>query len=327
VVIYDVEKGTANSYTQLPGACSTLRVSNGRLYFDTTSFIERLSLVSLDDAHGKKPLTHGTAADRQPSFARDGKSILFSSNMSGNLDVWRLDLATGALSRITDDPGDDFDPAYTPDGRILFSSDRTGHFEIWTAESDGSGARQLSHDGFDAENGAMSPDGQWIYYNGYGSHAGIWRMHADGSNAERIITDSSELPELSPDGTMIAYHRNEPKNEIQVVRLSDRKSFRFAMMTSRRFPASAPGRSRWLPDGSGLLYVDSDDQGHWGVYRQPLVFGEDTKSQRKPVAGFDADAPTESLGVSADGRSVIISEAWPVTTIMSAENVPMIARE
>jgi Tol biopolymer transport system component len=146
-------------------------------------------------------------------------------------------------------------------------------------------------------------------------------MHANGSGAERIIADSSELPELSPDGTMIAYHRNEPKNEIQIVRIADRKSFRFAVMSSRRFPSSAPGRSRWLPDASGLLYVDGDEQGRWGVYRQPLLFGEDTKALRKPVAGFSGDAPTESLAVAPDGRSVIVSEAYPETTILSAENV------
>jgi hypothetical protein len=35
---------------------------------------------------------------------------------------------------ITDDPADDWDPAFTPDGRkILWSSSRRGHLEIWMA--------------------------------------------------------------------------------------------------------------------------------------------------------------------------------------------------
>jgi len=46
-------------------------------------------------------LTRGTSADRQPVFSPDGARIAFSSNRNGNLDIWELTPATGALRRLT----------------------------------------------------------------------------------------------------------------------------------------------------------------------------------------------------------------------------------
>ena len=90
-------------------------------------------------------LTTSIGFDRQPVYSPDGKQVLFSSNRSGNIDLWIVDLESGALKQITDDPAHDWDPAFSPDNQhILWSSSRTGHMEIWMANRDGSGARQVS---------------------------------------------------------------------------------------------------------------------------------------------------------------------------------------
>jgi Tol biopolymer transport system component len=90
--------------------------------------------------------------------------VIFSSNRNGNADLWEVSTKTGALRRITDDPADDWDPAFTPDGKqIVWSSKRTGHFEIWVANADGSGARQVTRDGADDENPTVTHDG-WVVY-------------------------------------------------------------------------------------------------------------------------------------------------------------------
>src|ERR1044072_8926889 len=88
-------------------------------------------------------LTRGNSNDRQPTHSPDGQRVLLSSHRSGTLDVWALELATRSVRRLTVHPGDDWDPAISPDGRILWSSNRSGHFEIWTAEADGARPRQV----------------------------------------------------------------------------------------------------------------------------------------------------------------------------------------
>ena len=67
-------------------------------------------------------LTQGRQADRQPVYSPDGRWILFTSDRSGNLDLWMVSTTTGELRQITDDAADDWDPAFGPDGHLYWSS-------------------------------------------------------------------------------------------------------------------------------------------------------------------------------------------------------------
>jgi Tol biopolymer transport system component len=50
-----------------------------------------------------------------------------------------------AQTRITNDPGIDFDPAFSPDGSwIVFSETNGGNAEIYTKKLDGTGAQRLT---------------------------------------------------------------------------------------------------------------------------------------------------------------------------------------
>ena len=51
-------------------------------------------------------------------WSRDGKKLLCSSDRAakGNYDVWEIALADGAATPLTTSPGDDYQPAYSPDG-------------------------------------------------------------------------------------------------------------------------------------------------------------------------------------------------------------------
>ena len=67
------------------------------------------------------------------------------------------------MRRVTDDASEDWDPAFTPDGKkIVWSSGRSGNLEIWIANTDGTGAKQISQDGVDAENPTATPDGRRV---------------------------------------------------------------------------------------------------------------------------------------------------------------------
>jgi hypothetical protein len=68
------------------------------------------------DLTGGRLLTSGMAMDRQPVYSPDGKSVMFSSNRGGTLDLWEVSVESGEMHRVTDDPEDDWDPAYGPGG-------------------------------------------------------------------------------------------------------------------------------------------------------------------------------------------------------------------
>ena len=86
--------------------------------------------------------------DTEPVFSRDGKRIAFSSDRGGNddLDIWVMNVDGTAQTDVTNDPSEDWDGAYSPDGtRIVFESTRDGDYEIYKMKKDGSSVVQLTN--------------------------------------------------------------------------------------------------------------------------------------------------------------------------------------
>jgi serine/threonine protein kinase len=303
----------------------------GQLVFDVVASRESLRQFSPGGAPGAAPrwLTRGGSVDRQPAISPDGKWLLFSSNRSANLDLWRLSLQTGALSLVTDDPAEDWDPAFAPDGRrILWSSKRTGHFEIWSADPDGANPRQLTHDAGDNENPALSPDGKWLVYNRVQDTInGIWKSRADGSEARELAGGGAALPEISPDGRQLSYVLNGTGLKgltIRVVSLEDGSPvpFTIPVETSSATPAAVAGRHRWLPGGRALAFIAPDEAGRSGLFTQDFTPGKDTSSTRRKLAGFDPDLVTESFAISPLDSHPILAMGEQSRNLMIAEGVP-----
>ena len=58
------------------------------------------------------PDRQGPQDDREPTWFPDGRRVAFTSDRSGNLDIWQVDTASGALTAVTDDRlADDYWPA------------------------------------------------------------------------------------------------------------------------------------------------------------------------------------------------------------------------
>lgn len=70
-------------------------------------------------------------------------------------------------TRLTNDPNDDLNPAWAPDGsRIAFQAKRAGdQFDLWAMDPDGSDAQQLTADVNEDRNPAWSPDGLSIAFD------------------------------------------------------------------------------------------------------------------------------------------------------------------
>ena len=60
-------------------------------------------------------------------------------------ELWRSDLETGELVRLTDSPGYDAEATVSPRGhRIVFTSSRSGDLELWTCDLEGKDLRQVT---------------------------------------------------------------------------------------------------------------------------------------------------------------------------------------
>jgi serine/threonine protein kinase len=269
-------------------------------------------------------LTRGQSTDRQPVYSPDGETVLFSSDRSGNNDLWTVSTKTGSLRRLTEDPGEDWDPGFMPDGKkVIWSSDRGGHFEIWMADSDGSGARQISRDGMDAENPTSGGDGSWIVYNSFGApKRGVWKIRADGSGAKLLVAGQTAYPQVSPDGRYVAFRLAIPGKGfvLRAARASDGVP---VFETPLPLGPGSIGRSRWMPDGSAIAFAALDPQRRgFGIFVQEFRPGEDTVKSRRSYVAYDPDSPTESFGISPDGSRITVSFGEQFTALMLAEGVP-----
>jgi Tol biopolymer transport system component len=106
-----------------------------------------------------------------PAWSPDGKEIAFSVwEAGGYRDIVVLEVATGALRRVTRDRALDLDPAYSPDGRyLLFASDRTGIYNVYALERAAGTLWQVTNVLGGAFQPAVSRDGTLLAYQGFGA--------------------------------------------------------------------------------------------------------------------------------------------------------------
>ena len=334
VFLKDVRTGTSRAVISGIDFGGSLDVfGNGALVLVTLARRSNLREVSTAGPPGPgRWLTRGGSIDRQPVYAPDGEWVAFTSNRSGNQDIWELSTKTGAVRRLTEDPADDFDPAFTRDGKsLIFSSNRGGHFEIWIAARDGSGARRVTDDGLDAENASATPDGKWLVYSsGNPDKRGIWKIRPDGTGATRLVGGPVILPEISPDGRVASFVTvsgpdgstsvsGGANSAIGAVRLDDGTPVPFEAIATGAI--ANRGRHRWTPDGASLVFLTGDRKETLGLTAQPFIPGRDTSSARRSVAGFMPDSLTESFGISPDGSRMTISEFQISLGLLLAEGV------
>lgn len=119
---------------------------------------------------------------REPRFARNGYQIIYThTDLSGNDDVWEIDIRNGSAERLTDADEIDITPDRSPDDRsIAFASARGGPLSIWTVPSSGGKRLRLNDSGYAPR---YSPDGRSIlFWNGQA----IWTMDTDGRNPRQV---------------------------------------------------------------------------------------------------------------------------------------------
>lgn len=323
IVRHDVRSDTAEviGWSSHNGVVLDL-LGDGRIILDARSPRDNLRELGATE----KWITAGNSSDRQPAYSPDGKALLFTSNRSGNLDLW-LTTVDGGVRRVTDDASEDWDPAFTPDGaKIVWSSGRSGNLEIWIANADGSGAKQISKDGVDAENPTATRDG-WIVYNSFDvQKPGIWKVRADGSRPTHLVNARTSLPEVSPDGQYVSYLADSrtAQAKIRVARVADGKDMGVAIpVRNVSRTAAILGRSRWMPDGKGIAFLAQNDAGVNGVFVQDFVPGRDTASTRRELGGFDRERATESFGIAPDGKTMTVAGWEQLFSLFSIEGLPL----
>jgi TolB protein len=97
------------------------------------------------------------------SWSMDGKTLAFAGLFSPGFDVYTVPVEGGDVVRLTEAPGTDDGPDYSPDGKyIYFNSERTGQMQIWRMKPDGTDPVQITNDEHANWFAHPSADGKWL---------------------------------------------------------------------------------------------------------------------------------------------------------------------
>ena len=194
--------------------------------FDGVGYIyeQRTHLFTIStDGGDPKQLTEGDWDDGEPAWSPDGARIAFTSDRSDERwtwpapSVWSLDVANGALTRLTDESLAASAPAWSPDGKqIAFLSGprrhSVGHVDLYVTDTERAegaqpGQRLLTQDftpicsdtcitdmrgSHSAAHLTWSPDGRDIFF--LASMRGTTHLYAAQPDADRLprrLTDGS----------------------------------------------------------------------------------------------------------------------------------------
>lgn len=69
-------------------------------------------LMNADGAGSRRLIAN--QADGYPTWASDGQFIAFMSHRNGNWDIYKIDLKSDQITRLTSDPALDLNPAWSP---------------------------------------------------------------------------------------------------------------------------------------------------------------------------------------------------------------------
>jgi Tol biopolymer transport system component len=167
--------------------------------------------------------------------------------------VWTVDLSTGVSTRVTLDPANEDDAAWTSDGQALtFWSDRNGKFGIYETRLGSSTDTVVYQSPTPIYLGNWSRDGKYLLAHNVHS---ILALPKVGPREFLRLIDSpagKDEPHFSPDGHWVAYNSDE--SGIPEVYVASFPEFDKRRMVS----LGGGGVPWWRADGKELFYMSRD---------------------------------------------------------------------
>ena len=188
-----------------------------------------------------------------------GEKIAFVSDRDGNPEIYSVNLDGTGVTRLTNAPGSDDEPAWSPDGqRIAFSSDRTGFPEVYVMNANGSNVVRRTFSGWHSGSPAWTPDGTSITYSALSNGSlNLWVVSADaGGPPPRLFFEApgwDSEPAWAPDGTRLVLVSDWYAYDfVWDIYLLQADGTGFAGLTGHIFDQVDYFRPSWSPDGTKL---------------------------------------------------------------------------
>jgi len=251
-----------------------------------------------------------TATHVQPAAAQNNSSrIAFVSNQDGNPEIYVMNEGGSDLTRLTNNPGFDGAPTWSPDGtRIAFASSRNDNADIYIMNADGSNVVRLTSHAANDSGPSWSADGSMIAFDSNRSGSSqVWRTNVDAGNWGYNLTQLTEDHPLgrvnnfvawSPDGLWIAFEADRDRDDPEIYLANAVDGTNQQRLTFTRALDEVPS---WTPDGRQIVYSTDRDgapqNGNYEIY----IMNVDGSDKRRLTTAPGADS---NPSVSPDGTRI-----------------------
>jgi len=257
--------------------------------------------------------------------------LAFVSGSGLGADIYLVNSNGTGIQRLTSTPGEDVDPAWSPDGkRIAFASARNGQRNIYVMDANGDNVVRLTNSPGDYLP-AWSPDGTRLaFVSDRDGNTEIYVMNSDGTNQSRLTNDNAldTDPAWSPDGNRIAFRSKRTGNGDIYVMNNDGSGI--TQLTQNLYPDMQPS---WSPDGKRIVFaagVSGDIYNDDDVIRDIYIMNADGSGARSLLSDVSGDrahpiwSPDgRKIAFAADGCSVWDYGDCPtVLQIVTVDGVP-----
>jgi eukaryotic-like serine/threonine-protein kinase len=235
--------------------------STGRIVFRGTDRESRRQFTWFDRA-GTVLGVAGEIDSRDPlnpALSPDERRLAYNRRIDTNTDVWLLDMASGSKRPLTNYPGLDHQPIWSPDGRhMIFSSIRSPGYDLYEISIDAAEPETLLK---------VQPDGvkvatdwsrdDFVVYRTLNADTGydVWAVSMRDRKAFPVVATTANEREgqFSPDGKWIAYESDLTGTSEIYVQAFPKANRVFG-------PVSKGGgvSPRWRSDGKELYYISAD---------------------------------------------------------------------
>jgi TolB protein len=217
--------------------------------------------------------------------SRSGSAdVVYSAEVEGNIDVFKLGEEFENAVRLTSATGDDFAPAWSPNKEtIAFLSDRNGTPALWVMDAAGDSKRQVSAAGVEVATFRWSPDSTRIgieIVSGGVHRVEVLDTETEASTALSSAGDDARVGDWSPDGEWLVYSINAGENG-GIMRRNPTGVDEIVLVTGR---ASNP---RWSRNGQWIAFNRVLDDGSVNL----AVMNKDGDSETIVATGVSASAP------------------------------------
>ena len=249
--------------------------------------------IYLTDYDGARPrrVTVSRSLNTTPAWSPDGRSIAYTSWLSGFPDVLVSHLYEGRMTRPAGGTQDNhnFLPAFSPDGnQIVFTSNRDGNPDIYVVNVDGTGLRRITNHPMIDTSPTWSPNGQQIAFTSdrTGSPQ-IYAIGADGTGLRRLTYETyCDRPTWSPAPfNEIAYSsKTGPGHDIKVLDLATNE------VRQVTFGLGSNESPSYAPNGRHIAFMSTRGSGLKQIY----TVARDGRGLRRVTSTGNSEMPNWS---------------------------------